>query len=71
VSKAPDVPSPCIKVCRIEPVTGLCEGCYRTLDEIACWSAASPDDKRRILAFVAGRRERPDPWQGALRCDCD
>lgn len=66
-----DVASPCVKVCRIDPITGLCEGCHRTLDEIARWSAASPEEKRRILAFVARRRSQPDPWQGALRCDCD
>ncbi|MGA1318970.1 MAG: DUF1289 domain-containing protein, partial [Rubrivivax sp.] len=29
------VPSPCINVCRIEPASGWCEGCARTLEEIA------------------------------------
>ena len=24
------VPSPCISVCRIDAVSGLCEGCFRT-----------------------------------------
>ncbi len=36
------VPSPCIRVCRMNPHSGLCEGCLRTLDEIIQWSAASP-----------------------------
>ncbi len=31
------VPSPCISVCRMDPDSGLCEGCLRTLDEIAAW----------------------------------
>ena len=28
------VPSPCISVCQMNPATGLCSGCYRTVDEI-------------------------------------
>jgi len=42
------VPSPCISVCRMDAATGLCEGCYRTLDEIAQWSGASEEDKLAI-----------------------
>ena len=32
-----EVPSPCVAVCRIDPASGLCEGCARTLDEIGDW----------------------------------
>ncbi|MBL8446131.1 MAG: DUF1289 domain-containing protein [Zoogloeaceae bacterium] len=49
------VESPCINVCRMDPRSGLCEGCFRTLDEIAGWSRASDADKRIILARVAIR----------------
>lgn len=48
VALAEVVPSPCISVCRMDAATGLCEGCWRTLDEIARWSTASDDDKRGI-----------------------
>jgi len=66
------VESPCINVCRMDPVTGLCEGCWRTLDEIARWAQTSDEDRRRILTWVAKRRkETADPWGGALHCDCD
>lgn len=66
------VPSPCINVCRMDPVSGLCEGCQRTLDEIAAWGKASDEQRQAILAHVARRREQaPDPWQGVLRCDCE
>lgn len=50
------ITSPCINVCRMSPSTGLCEGCYRSLDEIARWSRASAADKLSILAAVADRR---------------
>jgi len=42
------VPSPCICVCTMDPATGLCLGCYRTLDEIAAWSGMSDADKRAV-----------------------
>ena len=29
--------SPCNKICRIDRTTGWCEGCWRTLAEIAGW----------------------------------
>ena len=54
------VASPCINVCRMSPDMGWCEGCQRTLDEIAHWSRATDDERRAILATVAGRRE----WLG-------
>jgi hypothetical protein len=31
------VASPCIGVCSMDDLTGLCQGCYRTLDEIQNW----------------------------------
>ena len=50
------VPSPCNNVCRMNPDTGLCEGCRRTHDEIAGWSAKSDAEKRAVLAQLPARR---------------
>jgi predicted Fe-S protein YdhL (DUF1289 family) len=36
--------------------SGLCEGCFRTIDEIACWSGMSREEKLAVLARVAARR---------------
>ncbi len=49
--------SPCINVCQLDARTGLCRGCYRTLDEISVWSEASDNAKRLILESVVKRRE--------------
>ena len=49
------IESPCIKICVIEPGTGLCAGCGRTLEEIAGWAAMSPDRRRSIMAELASR----------------
>ena len=51
------VPSPCINVCKMNDRSGLCEGCLRTLDEIAVWGQANDPQKRTILARVVERRE--------------
>ncbi len=44
--------------------TGLCIGCYRTLEEIGRWAAASNEEKRAILAAVARRRALLPPSDG-------
>ena len=50
--------SPCTAVCILDPATGYCRGCFRTIDEISSWLLIGAEDKRRILAAVAGRKRR-------------
>ena len=57
------VASPCIDVCRMDAQSGLCEGCLRTIDEIAGWAAAPDEQKLFILAAVAQRRASLPPLQ--------
>lgn len=54
-----DPPSPCTGVCRIEPVSGWCAGCRRSLHEIATWQAMSVVEKRAVLALLPGRGGPP------------
>jgi predicted Fe-S protein YdhL (DUF1289 family) len=58
-SQGGDVASPCIDVCRMDRRTGLCEGCLRTIDEIAAWGALTESMKREVLANIAARRAAP------------
>lgn len=53
---AEPVPSPCVNVCRMEPGSGLCEGCLRTLDEIAAWSQLDDGAKRVVWSRLHERR---------------
>ncbi len=53
---AAGVPSPCINICRMEATSGLCEGCRRTIDEIATWSSLDDDGKRAVWRRIAARR---------------
>ena len=49
------VPSPCIKVCRIED--GLCVGCKRTLDEIRDWMVLSDYEQKKLLHELMWRKD--------------
>jgi predicted Fe-S protein YdhL (DUF1289 family) len=51
-----EIPSPCIGVCRLDPASGLCAGCMRTLDEIAAWPAASDAERLAIVQRLRARR---------------
>ena len=61
----PSLSSPCIKVCRLHPVTRYCEGCLRSPAEIARWAYADEDEKRLILQRLEARRasmeDLPEP----------
>jgi len=50
------VASPCVSVCRMDGTSGLCEGCLRTIDEIAHWGLFDDDEKRAVLAALPARR---------------
>ncbi len=48
--------SPCINVCVMNPQTALCDGCQRSLDEIAAWGSAGEAQKRAIWQLIRQRR---------------
>jgi len=47
--------SPCLKICVMDPVRGLCRGCGRTLDEIAAWASLAPAERTAIMALLPAR----------------
>jgi predicted Fe-S protein YdhL (DUF1289 family) len=51
----PEIESPCIKVCVVDPETGWCIGCGRTRGEIGDWLGISPDARRSIMALLPER----------------
>lgn len=55
--------SPCIGVCVIDEVSGLCEGCLRTLEEIAIWGSSTDAQRRQVLARIDARRRVDAPRQ--------
>ena len=47
--------TPCIAVCMIDPKTGLCFGCGRTLPEIARWHRMDRAERLAVMAQLAAR----------------
>ena len=54
--------SPCISICKTDPLTGYCYGCARSEKEKKKWKAADTSDqwKRNNLAEI---QKRMDGWQ--------
>ena len=46
--------SPCVSICVLDE-QDICQGCYRSADEITDWFMASADDKRAMLARAKER----------------
>ena len=51
------VPSPCISVCRMDPVSGRCQGCFRSIDEIVTWASLGESEKRAVWRAVVRRAD--------------
>jgi predicted Fe-S protein YdhL (DUF1289 family) len=49
--------SPCEKICVLDPSTGLCSGCGRSLLEIERWRAYSDAERSRIMLKLPARLE--------------
>jgi len=47
--------TPCIAVCMIDPDSGLCLGCGRTLPEIARWHRLDRAGRLAIMALLPAR----------------
>ena len=54
------VPSPCVSLCKMRP-DGLCEGCLRTVEEIASWGRADDAYKRTVWQEIRRREDAASP----------
>jgi len=54
-----EVASPCVNICRMNAASGYCEGCRRSLEEIAAWSIYTAAEKRAVLALLPARKQTP------------
>ena len=51
-----EIPSPCIGVCAMNGSIGLCEGCFRTIDEIRAWWDMDNDGKAQVMQVIEQRQ---------------
>ncbi len=56
MSRAIDLPSPCVSVCTLDAATGYCLGCLRTAGEIAAWRELDFDQRLALLERLRARR---------------
>ncbi|RJX76415.1 DUF1289 domain-containing protein [Pseudomonas sp. LS-2] len=52
---SPAVPSPCISVCRLDEHK-VCTGCWRHVEDIRQWRAATDERRREIVRQADQRR---------------
>ena len=52
------VPSPCISVCQMDALDGICVGCHRTRAEIAAWGSMDQGDQILLLDILRDRRAK-------------
>jgi uncharacterized protein len=52
---APDIETPCVKICVLEPETGFCIGCGRTRGEIASWLGLSATERHSLVVALPER----------------
>lgn len=52
-----EVASPCVNICQMDPGSGYCIGCLRTIDEIMNWLDLNNDQKRAIVARLEERKK--------------
>ncbi|MCF6304039.1 MAG: DUF1289 domain-containing protein [Rhodobacteraceae bacterium] len=50
-----EIDSPCVKICVIDTVAGICIGCNRTRQEIAGWSEMTSEQRVKILGVLPER----------------
>ena len=60
------IATPCIKVCVVDGESGLCMGCWRTLQEVAAWARFDDATRTAILAELPSRSNRVKPEKRAM-----
>ena len=53
--------TPCVQVCIVDGPSGLCLGCYRTLNEIGGWSRLTDEKRAEIMAELPAREAKIEP----------
>ncbi len=57
-----NVTSPCISVCKTDPISGFCYGCGRSNDEKKTWKDENTTNEWK-LSNIEELRSRLDGWQ--------
>lgn len=50
--------TPCINVCRLDPLTRVCEGCKRTQMEIFMWTKYTDEERMEVMRRLGYGKRR-------------
>jgi len=50
-----EIQSPCIGLCSMDELSGFCQGCYRTIDEIQAWWDLTNQQKQQVINMAPER----------------
>lgn len=55
--------TPCVRICRLDPLLATCQGCGRTIEEIQDWGGYTEEQRKKIMERLGyekrmGREER-------------
>ena len=51
-----EVTSPCIGICAVDDLSGLCLGCFRNMDEISQWWDMNDAERSKVMSQLADRQ---------------
>jgi predicted Fe-S protein YdhL (DUF1289 family) len=52
---SPSLATPCVKICVVDPLSGLCIGCGRTIAEISLWPEMTDEERRAVMSGLSAR----------------
>ena len=52
---SPSAATPCVKICVVDPLSGLCIGCGRTVAEISLWPEMTDEQRRAVISGLTAR----------------
>jgi prolyl-tRNA editing enzyme YbaK/EbsC (Cys-tRNA(Pro) deacylase)/predicted Fe-S protein YdhL (DUF1289 family) len=58
---AENIPSPCVNVCRMDTGSGLCEGCFRTIEDIRERGRSDDAAKKAMWVQITERLQQTHP----------
>ena len=62
--------SPCLSICKTDPITGYCYGCARTNEEKRIWKdEKTTEDWKKNKRIQKTKDRRPDLWEKYNKLD--
>ena len=51
-----EITSPCVGICSVDDLSGLCVGCFRNMDEISQWWDMTDAERGKVVSQLPDRQ---------------